>query len=178
MADADDQDALPDAAAGGVGGRCWTTTPGRTLAWAKAVAEADALDDPPHGLNRAAAILAHLLAGQPHLAVARPRVGRAGRTFGRRPGRPRSQRTCGRSAAPGPTCSTAATRTRSSPTATRAAANTATPIGEVVLHVVTHGSYHRGQLGLLLGRSNLATPNTDLVHAARTGRLSEFASAG
>ena len=37
------------------------------------------------------------------------------------------------------------------------------PVWQIVLHVVNHGSYHRGQVSAMLRASGIAPPNTDLV---------------
>lgn len=47
------------------------------------------------------------------------------------------------------------------------------PIGEVVMHVVNHGSYHRGQVATLLRQLGYVPPKTDLIHYYRLTRKSE-----
>ena len=47
-------------------------------------------------------------------------------------------------------------------------------LSDVVLHVVMHGTYHRGQIAMLLGRGNVPIPHTDLIRARRAGEA--FAS--
>lgn len=42
------------------------------------------------------------------------------------------------------------------------------PLWQVVLHVVNHGSYHRGQLATMLRQSGVVPPATDLVAFYRT----------
>lgn len=37
-------------------------------------------------------------------------------------------------------------------------------IGQMLLHVVLHAAYHRGQLVLLLKRDNNSPPQTDFIH--------------
>jgi uncharacterized damage-inducible protein DinB len=40
---------------------------------------------------------------------------------------------------------------------------------EILLHVITHSSYHRGQIATLLGAAGLAPACTDFIHAIRQG---------
>lgn len=42
-------------------------------------------------------------------------------------------------------------------------------IGDIVLHVITHAAYHRGQIATLLGQSGVAPAYTDFIQAARAG---------
>jgi uncharacterized damage-inducible protein DinB len=42
------------------------------------------------------------------------------------------------------------------------------PHWQVVLHLVNHGSYHRGQIATMLRQSGIAPPGTDLVTFYRT----------
>jgi len=42
-----------------------------------------------------------------------------------------------------------------------------TPLLPIILHVVNHGSYHRGQVSSLLRQSGLTPPNTDLINFYR-----------
>ena len=42
-----------------------------------------------------------------------------------------------------------------------------TPLGDILLHVALHGSYHRGQIAAQLGALGLATPSTDFVIFSR-----------
>ncbi len=37
------------------------------------------------------------------------------------------------------------------------------PTWQIVLHVVNHGSYHRGQVATLLRQSGFTPPGTDLI---------------
>jgi uncharacterized damage-inducible protein DinB len=45
-------------------------------------------------------------------------------------------------------------------------------VGDILLHVVMHSSYHRGQIALLLRSAGVEPPYTDLIHAIRLGSLS------
>jgi uncharacterized damage-inducible protein DinB len=40
---------------------------------------------------------------------------------------------------------------------------------DVLLHVITHSAYHRGQIATLLGAAGLAPASTDFIHAIRQG---------
>lgn len=40
---------------------------------------------------------------------------------------------------------------------------------DILLHVVTHSAYHRGQIATLLGAAGLAPASTDFIHAIRQG---------
>src|SRR3954470_16821876 len=42
-----------------------------------------------------------------------------------------------------------------------------TPLLPIVMHVVNHGSYHRGQVSSLLRQTGTAPPNTDLINFYR-----------
>jgi uncharacterized damage-inducible protein DinB len=42
------------------------------------------------------------------------------------------------------------------------------PLWQIVLHVVNHGSYHRGQVATMLRQSGLKPPGTDLLDFYRT----------
>ena len=42
-----------------------------------------------------------------------------------------------------------------------------TPVLPIVLHLVNHGSYHRGQVSSLLRQSGVIPPNTDLINFYR-----------
>jgi uncharacterized damage-inducible protein DinB len=42
-----------------------------------------------------------------------------------------------------------------------------TPLLPIILHVVNHGSYHRGQVSSLLRQSGFSAPNTDLINFYR-----------
>jgi uncharacterized damage-inducible protein DinB len=42
------------------------------------------------------------------------------------------------------------------------------PLWQIVLHVVNHGSYHRGQVATMLRQSGIKPPGTDLVTFYRT----------
>lgn len=42
-----------------------------------------------------------------------------------------------------------------------------TAVGDIVMHVVTHGAYHRGQVAAALRRADAAPPPTDFVRFAR-----------
>ena len=42
-----------------------------------------------------------------------------------------------------------------------------TPVLPIVMHVVNHGSYHRGQVSQLLRQSGITPPNTDLINFYR-----------
>ena len=43
----------------------------------------------------------------------------------------------------------------------------ATPVIDILIHVVIHGAYHRGQIAKILGRHGAASPNTDFITFAR-----------
>jgi uncharacterized damage-inducible protein DinB len=45
------------------------------------------------------------------------------------------------------------------------------PVSDVVMHVVMHGVYHRGQLARELRQAGETPPYTDYIHAARQGLL-------
>jgi uncharacterized damage-inducible protein DinB len=42
------------------------------------------------------------------------------------------------------------------------------PLWQIVLHVVNHGSYHRGQVATMLRQSGIQPPGTDLITFYRT----------
>jgi uncharacterized damage-inducible protein DinB len=42
-------------------------------------------------------------------------------------------------------------------------------VGDVILHVVIHSSYHRGQIATLLGSARPTPAYTDFIHAVRQG---------
>jgi len=42
-----------------------------------------------------------------------------------------------------------------------------TPLLPIILHVVNHGSYHRGQVSSLLRQAGITPPNTDLINFYR-----------
>lgn len=44
-------------------------------------------------------------------------------------------------------------------------------IGDVCLHVAMHGTYHRGQIALLVRQHGAAPAYTDFIQAARTGKI-------
>lgn len=43
-----------------------------------------------------------------------------------------------------------------------------TPCWQIALHLVNHGSYHRGQIATMLRQSGLTPPGTDLIAFYRT----------
>lgn len=43
---------------------------------------------------------------------------------------------------------------------------------EILLHLISHGSYHRGQIALLMGRAGHQPAYTDLIQALRGGHVS------
>lgn len=45
----------------------------------------------------------------------------------------------------------------------------ATPVLDILLQVITHGGYHRGQIAKLIGRSGGTAINTDFIMFAREG---------
>jgi uncharacterized damage-inducible protein DinB len=45
-------------------------------------------------------------------------------------------------------------------------------VGEVLLQLLCHGAYHRGQVALLLREAGQQPVNTDFIHAARKGLIS------
>jgi uncharacterized damage-inducible protein DinB len=45
------------------------------------------------------------------------------------------------------------------------------PYSQIVLHVVNHGSYHRGQVATMLRQSGVTPPGTDLITFCRTRTL-------
>ena len=45
------------------------------------------------------------------------------------------------------------------------------PIEDVLVHVLMHGAYHRGQIASALREAGVTPPYTDYIHAARTGLL-------
>jgi uncharacterized damage-inducible protein DinB len=51
------------------------------------------------------------------------------------------------------------------------------PIWHIVLHVVNHGTLHRGQVAGMLRQLNIAPPNTDLIAYCRTLLSTSKASA-
>jgi len=46
-------------------------------------------------------------------------------------------------------------------------------IEDVFLHVVLHGSYHRGQIAMVIRQEGEEPPYTDFIHATRAGFLPE-----
>jgi len=44
-------------------------------------------------------------------------------------------------------------------------------LGDIVTHVAMHGSYHRGQIAMLLGGAGVEPPYTDYVQATRAGEI-------
>ena len=44
----------------------------------------------------------------------------------------------------------------------------AIPYWQVVLHLVNHGSYHRGQVATMLRQAGIKPPGTDLISYYRT----------
>lgn len=38
-----------------------------------------------------------------------------------------------------------------------------TPLGDILTHVVTHGTYHRGQIARIIGRAGGTSANTDFI---------------
>jgi uncharacterized damage-inducible protein DinB len=42
-------------------------------------------------------------------------------------------------------------------------------VSDVLMHVVMHGAYHRGQIALSLRQSGHTPPYTDFIHAVRSG---------
>jgi uncharacterized damage-inducible protein DinB len=42
------------------------------------------------------------------------------------------------------------------------------PYSQIVLHLVNHGSYHRGQVATMLRQSGVTPPGTDLIRFYRT----------
>ncbi|MEZ5333330.1 MAG: DinB family protein [Thermoanaerobaculia bacterium] len=44
-------------------------------------------------------------------------------------------------------------------------------VDDVLTHLVVHGAHHRGQIAAELRAHGAAPPNTDFIHAARTGAL-------
>ena len=44
-------------------------------------------------------------------------------------------------------------------------------VGDVLLHVVAHSAYHRGQIAAAVRASDGVPAETDFIHAARTGRI-------
>ncbi len=45
----------------------------------------------------------------------------------------------------------------------------ASRVDEILMHVITHASYHRGQIAMLLAKAGAVPPNTDLIHGVREG---------
>jgi uncharacterized damage-inducible protein DinB len=45
-------------------------------------------------------------------------------------------------------------------------------VGDVLLQLLCHGAYHRGQVALLLREAGQQPVNTDYIHAARKGLIS------
>jgi uncharacterized damage-inducible protein DinB len=45
------------------------------------------------------------------------------------------------------------------------------PVGDILMHVALHSSYHRGQIATLLRDSGHEPAYTDFIHAARQGKL-------
>jgi uncharacterized damage-inducible protein DinB len=46
-------------------------------------------------------------------------------------------------------------------------------IVDILMHVVVHSAYHRGQIATVLRDSGVAPPYTDFIHAVRTHRIEE-----
>ena len=44
-------------------------------------------------------------------------------------------------------------------------------VGDILLQLVSHGSYHRGQIAVLLRTAGKQPANTDYIHAVRTGAI-------
>lgn len=44
-------------------------------------------------------------------------------------------------------------------------------IGDASLHVAMHGSYHRGQIAMLIREAKEEPPYTDYIHAVRAGKI-------
>jgi uncharacterized damage-inducible protein DinB len=44
-------------------------------------------------------------------------------------------------------------------------------VGDILVHVVTHSAYHRGQIAYALGRAGHKAAYTDFIHAARRGLI-------
>lgn len=44
-------------------------------------------------------------------------------------------------------------------------------VGDILTHVVTHSSYHRGQIATDMRAAGLAPAYTDFIHAVRQGRV-------
>ena len=42
-------------------------------------------------------------------------------------------------------------------------------VGDILLHVIMHGTYHRGQIATLVRQSGSAPSYTDFIHAVRNG---------
>lgn len=45
------------------------------------------------------------------------------------------------------------------------------PVADIIVHLVTHGYHHRGQLALHFARSGIAYPNTDYINFLIVNRL-------
>ena len=46
-------------------------------------------------------------------------------------------------------------------------------VDDIVMHVILHGNYHRGQIAMLLGRENVTPPAMDFIFAVRSGAIAE-----
>lgn len=44
-----------------------------------------------------------------------------------------------------------------------------TPLGDILLHLVTHSSHHRGQMATHASREKLSFPTTDFINFSRKG---------
>ena len=44
-------------------------------------------------------------------------------------------------------------------------------VDEVLMHVIVHGAYHRGQIATLVRQGGETPAYTDLIHACRTGAI-------
>jgi uncharacterized damage-inducible protein DinB len=45
------------------------------------------------------------------------------------------------------------------------------PVGDILMHVVNHSTYHRGQIAADMRASGMEPAYTDFIHAARQGRI-------
>lgn len=43
-----------------------------------------------------------------------------------------------------------------------------TPLGDILLHLITHGAHHRGQMATHASREKLAFPTTDFINYSRS----------
>ena len=48
-----------------------------------------------------------------------------------------------------------------------------TRVGDAIVHLALHGSFHRGQVSMLIGSHSQPAPNTGLVHAIHDGGLDQ-----